>query len=333
MNWPEYDGLFEQISRWRGAKAYVVEMTDRDGRLLGNNGDFLMHAVFDRMLAEMKIDRVAPNTADLIIVPPNGALLEVYQFPSILRERIAAHPDLPLVIFPSSALFETIDPSFIFEGRTAETLWFFRERYSFEKTQSAWGANLGARGVRLLLDHDVVASGHRFVREIAQPHLSRSSTSGVQLLIGGRTDGESRLSTPPSESARRASLVMQVARKVFFALPHAVRSTVARRIFRRRLEAAGSQLMERVTAAGHELQREAFQRVAVVDVSALEYSTFSYYIRAVSAADVVVSDRLHIALPAAVMGKRVYLVEAGYHKLSGVYEQSLDGLPNVTLVR
>ncbi len=332
--WPSYDELFDQISEWRGARAYVVEMTDRLGRLLGNNGDFLMHAVFNRMLAELEIERVAPEAAELIIVPPNGALLETYQFPSILRERIADYSTLPLVIFPSSALFATVNPSFIFEGRTAATLWFFRERYSFDGIESAWGADLRALGVRLVLDHDVVASGNRFVRELAQSSSPRRGKSGKHLLVGGRTDSESQ--NPRSDragSVAAANLVKQAARSAFFALPHGLRSAVARRVFRRRLLAAGSRLLERVAAAGHGVEVDAFDRTAVVDVSALEYATFGYYLRAVSSADVVVSDRLHIALPAAVLGKQVYLVEAGYHKLTGVYEQSLASLPNVTLVR
>ncbi|SDG71452.1 hypothetical protein SAMN04488590_1689 [Microbacterium sp. 77mftsu3.1] len=332
--WPSYERLFDQVSGWRGAKAYVIEMTDRSGKLLGNNGDFLMHAVFDRMLTELGITRVAPDSAELIIVPPNGALLETYQFPSILRERIADYPNLPLIIFPSSALFDSINPAFIFEGRAAATLWFFRERYSFEQVGSAWGGALKALGVRLLLDHDVVASGNRFVREIIESRSPRNDTSGKRLLIGGRTDSESR--TAKHSSARRvgdAHLLKRLARSAFFALPHGTRSAIARRVFRRKLERAGSLLMERLKAAGHKLPEGSFARTSVVDVSALEYSTFTYYLRTISSADVVVSDRLHIALPAAVLGKRVYLMEAGYHKLTGVYEQSLAGLPNVTLVR
>ncbi|MFI8632488.1 hypothetical protein ACIGEP_07845 [Microbacterium sp. NPDC077663] len=332
--WPSCDQLFDQLSAWRGAKAYVVEMTDRAGRALGNNGDFLMHAVFDRMLSELRIERVIPAAADLIIVPPNGALLEVYQFPSILRERIVDYPNLPLVIFPSSALFETVNPSFIFEGRTAAAVWFFRERYSFEKTESTWGGDLKALGVQLLLDHDVVASGNRFVEDVLRPYSPRSTGLGRRMLVGGRTDSESRAAKPAGSGvASGGSLLKRAARGAFFALPHGMRSAVARRLFQRRLQAAGSQLLERVAAAGHEVRTGDFDRVTSVDVSALEYSTFSFYLRAVSEADVVISDRLHIALPAAVLGKQVYLVEAGYHKLTGVYEQSLRELPNVTLVR
>ena len=70
----------------------------------------------------------------------------------------------------------------------------------------------------------------------------------------------------------------------------------------------------------------------MVDLSSQIFVTFEQYAKTIREASIVVTDRLHVALPAAIIGKQVYLVEAGYHKLTGVYQQSLKSMPNVRLV-
>ncbi|GHV96298.1 hypothetical protein AGMMS50293_26180 [Spirochaetia bacterium] len=53
----------------------------------------------------------------------------------------------------------------------------------------------------------------------------------------------------------------------------------------------------------------------------------------VNTLDIVVTDRLHVGIMAAMLGKRVYLLDNSYGKLSGVYEQSIAGLPYVSLIK
>ncbi|MDR0595543.1 MAG: polysaccharide pyruvyl transferase family protein [Puniceicoccales bacterium] len=47
--------------------------------------------------------------------------------------------------------------------------------------------------------------------------------------------------------------------------------------------------------------------------------------------DVIVTDRLHVAIASALMGKQVYMLDNSYGKLSGVYKHSMYHLPNVRL--
>lgn len=47
--------------------------------------------------------------------------------------------------------------------------------------------------------------------------------------------------------------------------------------------------------------------------------------------DVVVTDRLHVSIMAAILGKRVYMMDNDYGKLSAVYSQSLQGIDALTL--
>lgn len=330
---PGLDGLARLLDGYRGGSAYLVPMTSADGTtLLGNNGDRLMHAVFRRILDRFDIAVVTSlAAADFVAVPPNGALLEVYQFPELLAERLRGAEAKPLVIFPSSTLFPSRDPAFMFSGRTAPTLWIARERYSFEHLAERWGSSLTDAGVTVALDHDVVASGHEFV-----PELLGGAARGGGLLVAGRLDREASdllhsASDPGDPGDPRRTAPARRLAAVKRAVPYGPWYTAAARAARRApSQRAADALLARLPEATR-AELGALRR-REVDLSAVQYATYGEYRRALRRADAVVTDRLHVGLPAAILGKRVVLVEAGYHKLSGVYEQSLQGAPGVELV-
>jgi hypothetical protein len=328
---PGLDGLAQLIDDHRGGRAWLVPMTASDGRtMLGNNGDRIMHEVFHRILARLEITTVPDvAAADVVIVPPNGALLEVYQFPELLAERLRGAEATPLVLFPSSTLFPTRDPAFMFRGRTAPTTWITRERYSFDHLSEQWATSLTDAGVRLALDHDVVASGHEFV-----PGLLGGNGGGRGLLVAGRLDKEATdllgaRAPAAAPSARASARRLKSLKKL---VPYGPWYTAAARRARApQLTAAADRLLGRLPAEARG-ELAALPRRRDVDLSAVQYATFDEYRAALRNADAVVTDRLHVGLPAAILGKRVVLVEAGYHKLQGVYEHSLAELPNVELV-
>jgi hypothetical protein len=108
-----------------------------------------MHQVFRRLLRAYDI-RLIPTAAaqpDLLIIPPNGALLDIYQAPSIVRDQLARQPDIPLVIFPSSSRFQKVDPAQMFGARRSPSTWVLRESYSYDHLQEKWGETLGNAGV------------------------------------------------------------------------------------------------------------------------------------------------------------------------------------------
>ncbi|MDR0533256.1 MAG: polysaccharide pyruvyl transferase family protein [Verrucomicrobiales bacterium] len=57
------------------------------------------------------------------------------------------------------------------------------------------------------------------------------------------------------------------------------------------------------------------------------------FVRAIDALDIVVTDRLHVGIVAARLGKQVYLLDNSYGKLSGVYEQSMKTMKNVSMIK
>lgn len=325
-SFPDLSGLRSVLGAWAGSTVYVMPLTDRNGRVLGNNGDALMHRVFLRILTELSMTQASAERADLVVVPPNGALIERYVYPQLLTERLARFRSRPLVLFPSSALFPTIDPARMFRDRSAPTTWILREQPSYEHLSGQWGQTLDDAGVRLLLDHDVVASGHAYVHEaLGSGPLGASST-----LVAARNDVEASSNVadaPTSTGLLRAQLIRAKSR-----IPNsASRSFLERTLRARASRTAGARLL---AAAGLDRNDEtlAGRRFVSVDLSAPHLASFAYYSAQVRAANTVVTNRLHVALPAAVLGKRVYLVNSGYHKLSGVYHRSLTDADNVTLV-
>lgn len=324
---PDTSGLHRILSGYEGSVAYLVPITGTTGRPLGNNGDHLMHLVFYRILNELGI-AVTSNqeAADLLIVPPSGSLLEKYSFPKLLAYRLRDAKDKPVVVFPSSALFPSTDPADIFRGRTAETTLILRERYSHTHLAERWGTSLANAGVALELDHDVVASGHKYVPEILGP-----PASGGGLLIAARRDRERSATTmdAPAAAPTTPSPKDRLSRLV----PQGPARTFALRSARRKLiEDASAELMATLPAKIRREAGDATQRRRMVDASAVQFATFREYRRLIRRADFVVTNRLHVGLPAAILGKRVILVEAGYHKLSGVYDQSISAAENVTLL-
>ena len=57
------------------------------------------------------------------------------------------------------------------------------------------------------------------------------------------------------------------------------------------------------------------------------------FFSAVDCADIIVTDRLHIGISAALLNKEVFLFDNNYGKVSGVYEQTMKSMKNVHLVK
>ncbi len=57
------------------------------------------------------------------------------------------------------------------------------------------------------------------------------------------------------------------------------------------------------------------------------------FFSAVDCADIIVTDRLHVGISAALLNKEVFLFDNNYGKISGVYEQSMKSMKNVHLLK
>lgn len=332
---PSAESLTIKLAAFKGKRAFEIATEDANGVAFGNHGDVLMYEVFKSVLRQLGISLVdSPDIADFLLVRPNGALLETYQFPAILEKRLSELPDLPLIIFPSSALFPTKDPSFMFRNRKSSVLWIFREKTSFDLISSRWGEKLKETQVELFLSHDVVALGHSYV-----PDIIGSPLGSKHILLAGRIDGESPKGfTPKDNNASAPKPNFKLRMKKFLVGQISSRPDsplnriLSRVIYRARLNSAADALFEALPADAQNEIKNSRLPVRRLDLSSQIFVTFEEYAETIREAKIVVTDRLHVALPAAIVGKKVYLVEAGYHKLTGVYNQSLREMPNVVLI-
>ncbi len=59
----------------------------------------------------------------------------------------------------------------------------------------------------------------------------------------------------------------------------------------------------------------------------------SQFLKAIESVDVVVTDRLHVSIASAMLGKELLMLDNSYGKLLGVYERSMHQLPGVHFCR
>ncbi|MFI7579550.1 hypothetical protein [Kocuria kalidii] len=329
-SWPTAKALQAELTPWKNKAAYVVPIADESGKPLGNNGDELLMRIFWRILDQAGIRTVDDiRKAEVLLVPPSGSLLQMYAFPDLMQKSTSENMEAPMVIFPSSANFPTRDPEFLFRGRTSKTTWILREKYSYDHLRKAWGDSLASVGCELILDHDVVASHSEVVRDIF-----KSVKSGCPL-VGARKDVEqnsvsNKLNQPLASGAfgiARSAAFRQISTRVPYG---PVYTRLARAVRAKKQKEAGAALISQMP----EMSREPFLGRGVLhrDISSKHQATFDEYLEVIAGAGPVLTDRLHIALPAAILGKDVWLVEGGYHKARGVVEQSLQFVDNLRLL-
>lgn len=327
--------LADLVSHIRNRRGWLLPLSDERGNTFANNGDLLMHHVFHDICTDLGISLSdEPNGAEFVAVPPNGALLDRFQAPDIVRQRLRPHADKPLVIFPSSAQFITRDPSEMFEGRSAPTLWILREPYSFRHLDERWGSELEAAGVTLALDHDVVISGARHVPGYF-PMLKSTKREHHALLVArlGVEAKDIRNDEGPKDTHgdRAGSAVKQGLVALSRSLPASIIRPARRLSTRSRIRVASANLLATVPPA----VQQQFDRASInaaTDISDPSLTGFDEYCARIGRAETVLTNRLHVAIPAALLGKDTYLVDSGYHKLRGIYEHSLQHLDNITFV-
>lgn len=332
---PSAEGLRSLIKPLAKGRGQIIELRSSRGEKLGNNGDRLLDLAFEGLVSEFGLRLTTdPGVAvEYLVVPPNGALVETYRFPQLLTRRLAEMPDKPLIIFPSSALFPTSDPAKMFGRRSAPTLWILREKHSFDHLNERWGDSLQARNVTLALDHDVVVSGGHHVLPIFGSQGAGESGSGLVVARLGVEAGDMRtnLASPTVGPARRAAVGLAV--NVFRHMPQDMKVSVRRQRTRSRQEHANQELISRLPLnLLQELEKIDQAGRVGVDISDPTLSSFQNFVERISSASFIATNRLHAAIPGALLGKRVLLVDAGYHKLAGVFEQSLQNVQNVTFL-
>lgn len=310
----------EHLAQWKGAKVYRAPLVDERGLSVGNNGDHLMVMGTDVVFRDLGLgtcDR--PEDANLIVFPSSGGMLEKMQrVPAIFKELCARFPATPLCVLPSSYYWPTRSFREQIGDRRAPTMLFCREPISFQHLTR--DHDLQRDGIEVRLDHDMA-----FELETEPVVTARRDLSAGRVLIVERTDVEhvsiamnsSRLGARKSLSKRTPAWL----KRALYPLLNKARST-RQTPFRVRCEA----LLREHCPASVDAPRD------VADVSNINTCSFEGFCDRVAASEVVFTTRLHAGLYAAMLGRRTFIFEGSYHKIRGIYEQTLKDRPNVTYV-
>lgn len=307
------------LERFRGRPVHRVPLINREGKLVGNNGDDLMWIGTDRVERELGLVSVdAPEKAELIVIGGSGGMLEKMEtIPRLFSEVCARFPDTPVCILPSSFLYPTRPFRELVGERRAETMLFCRERISYEHLCN--DHELPA-GCTVELDGDMA-----FELEDLDVVRSRKDTPQKQVLMVERTDVE-------HVSAGLDSKKLGIRRQISKRLPGGVKKALYPLLNRAR-----SVQMTPFRQQCEALLREHHPELVdaprdVADVSNVNTCDFDGFCGRIASSSVVFTTRLHVGIYAAMLGRRTYVFDGAYHKIRGIYEFSLAHRPWVTFV-
>jgi exopolysaccharide biosynthesis predicted pyruvyltransferase EpsI len=286
----------------------------------GNNGDELIilgaEAVFARTGAVLTAD---PAAAGVIIINGGGMFVEGFeQGFSKVRDYSETYPRTPLCIGPQSFHLKSNAFAAIIARRTAPTIICLREQPS-EDNLLPWIRDLDQ--VVLLRDHDLAF-------QIDEDHgIFRRPLGDKHILIVERRDSEHYTKTVPVEGEP-----VSIRDRIRGLFPESIQRPVRflkALLFARKMTPF-RQWTEDTIARDHPELRGLPRFVR--DLSSREVATFDKFVQTICDAALVFTDRLHVGILAARLGKKTYLFEGNYHKCTGIYERSMGNYPNAVLV-
>lgn len=305
------------LARFSGRPVYLHEVAGNNGdELILKGSEFLIHQAGCVLVDE-------PSQAEVLLIN-GGFKSDFWPFANeTIRDFSQRFPDTPLVILPSSFLYETTDFVGLFAGRRAAATIIARELPSLEILRSMRFES----SIELGLDHDTafaLAESERFKTLAA-------TTPDRDVLIVERADAESP--TGLSESGMLESgIILSVANAV---LPRSVAMAGARiiRKARGRRPRPASRFVEKVPAMIEERHPDLnVESQLVADISRRSMCDFNGFCEEIARSSVVISTRLHVAILAANMGRETYIVAGKYHKIPGIYEYSMKDMEHVAMV-
>jgi exopolysaccharide biosynthesis predicted pyruvyltransferase EpsI len=281
----------------------------------GNHGDAVITAGSRALQERLGLHLVEePGDADLIVVRGNGVLTDFYArtpHRGRIQSYLDAHPETPFVLEPST-FFVADGPVFNTAQRRAPTLLFARDHESHRLE----AAKDHGPGVRIGVDDDMA------MHLVGSPWLDslRARVRERHALVVERHDIEN-----PRYGLRHSPARRRVSRIVPPRLKRALRPLVAR---------VRSSAPTPFAAEAARVVEQSGRGGPVVrgDISNPALLPWEEFLSRILDAHTVVSQRLHVGILAALLGKETWLDDRGYHKIRGIWELSLQHLPNVHLM-
>lgn len=313
---PSLDSLSQYLATLQGVPIFNIPLVYPTGEPIGNNGDRLIHLGAEQLFRAQNLTFVDdPDSAELIMMGGNGGMLEKFKLiPGLFREYWSRYPDKPLLVMPSTYYFPTESLTASLPVHSAEVQLFCRERVSYEHLRNEGHLSDCCR-VDLSHDTAFALAGSSLIERYRGP--------GKHVLLVERDDAEhpSRFGASTTGRRKLRQFIPRSWKKPLYPL-RALLASRKTTPFREKCEL----LIRENHPECKDLPR------LVRDVSRPQFCSFEEFCQAVGDAELVFTTRLHVGILAALLGKRTYIFPGAYHKIRAIYEHSMTGFDNVTLV-
>lgn len=268
----------------------------------GNSGDALIRKGTLKLLSDLGIASTSdPDKAEIILYP--GGCPTMYpQVIAGIHDTLVQFPQAELIVGPATFQFgytNWVDLFNIYNGRI--TALFARDLNSFANLKRAPLHD----DIEIGISHDPAL----YLRDSEWLQAHRATATDEYVLAAFRHDHEMKTGIIDRWIK---NLPPFLPKKTFKKLSHWSKKRARLRREQIAKKIADSKLL--------------FKEV---DISNLD---FNRYIRSIRHAKEIHTDRLHVMLFAAMLGKTVFAYETSYQKLESVYKHSLKGWANVIFI-
>lgn len=315
----------QALSPYEGKKIYFEPLG-------GNNGDVLIEKGSLSYLNSIGIQRASnPENSEAIVINGGGAINDIWESGiAAVKKYSLQHPNIPLIILPSSFIFHKTHFPSLFEFHKAPVFLYAREPYSLNILKELKFSPC----VQVGLDHDMAFRLEKtaFIQDL------KSKAADKHILIVERHDFESATVNLTGSSIKTTQLPSIVKDPI----PTSIKDSINKNI-RNPLRHSFLKNRDKM-GINTSFFQEAYQKVLndypglhslpiyAADISSDYYFSFKQFAQLVSESAVVVTTRLHVAILAAMLNKPTYVKTGSYHKIRGIFEYSLKDRPNFHLI-
>ncbi len=295
--------------------------------LHGNNGDALIEMGSHIALQTAGVELVRkPQEAKLIVINGGAAMTDIwYHGLNTLKKYNSIFPEIPLLILPSSFSFKQTDFASLFTERKSPAFLFARENYSLEILKDI----AFSKNVNFGIDHDTAFQ----LRDSIYLKKLNFYTAQKHILVVERNDPESI--TDIYKPQTKPSLKNYIPRPAKRVINRHLLWPLRRAAIYKNVPELGQDTV--FVKSCHEQVLGDYPDLyplplCAADISDPAICSFKYFSRLIAESAVVASTRLHVGILAAILGKPTYVKSGSYHKIRGIYEYSMQDMPNVKLM-
>jgi exopolysaccharide biosynthesis predicted pyruvyltransferase EpsI len=287
----------------------------------GNNGDVLIWYGMQEVLRKARVEVVEfASQSELIVINGGGMFIDAY---GQGIEKIKTYSDLygsvPLCIAPNSYHFKTVDFGFVLDVRTSPLYLFSRESYSKKYID------------RLVEKRSLISS---YLDDDLAFHLIGSNRiKGMLAEIPCAKKGNilvvDRMDIEHSGARGQQGLI----KDIYIALVPEFMKKFLRALRLSRRNRYGTAFTQQASALLLENDENyEIKSIETADISRPDICSFDEFAQKILDAEYIFTNRLHVGVLGYLLGRNVFMMEGSYHKIRGIYEQSMASSSHVHLM-